>query len=294
TIKRRELNLHSTTFCRHFTCRANNYSQKTESVSVLVPKWPEDDLGGFCAALVNGAIHVIGGAIGIKAQKSHYMLPLGAKEWQHAPDMGVARQCASCIVVDRDIYVIGGDDSLSNRCLASCEVFNTVTGEWRRNVPDMIEGRCHFALSRIGDAIFVFGGWNGENCLSTCERYNLEENQWSVIQPMKYERYGCSASTFRNQIFVVGGWGTGSTLKAVEMYDVVSNQWSSVADLKKGHSYCAIYSDGRETLLVAGGLCMDGPSDTMERFDAETGEWILLPQKMLHPINTLVNPQLMQ
>ena len=55
------------------------------------------------------------------------------------------------------------------RALSSVGMFDCRSLQWKR-VRDMTEPRMHFTTATYQDMIYVFGGTNGFNGLSTCER----------------------------------------------------------------------------------------------------------------------------
>lgn len=81
--------------------------------------------------------------------------------------------------------------------------------------------------------IYVFGGYEQNKCLSSCEVYNVQDDKWTVIPPMYEPRRGCGAAFHdkTQSIFIVGGTNGSKSLKSVEIYDVVGKKWTTGPEL---------------------------------------------------------------
>lgn len=51
--------------------------------------------------------------------------------------------------------------------------------------------------------VYICGGFNGAECLSTAECYNPVTNQWTLIAPMGSRRSGIGVITYANHVFAV-------------------------------------------------------------------------------------------
>jgi len=155
--------------------------------------------GSANAAVVNGKIHVIGGAT----------LPPGIKDdWIHP-----ARNIA----------------------IGTHEVFDPATNTWSKRA-DMPTPRNHAAVGVVGDRIYVIGGRAGSvfipNALNLdlVEEYNPATDQWALRAPMPTPRSAGAWGVYDRRIYVAGGeirhrdiWGT---YTAVEAFEPKSNTWT--------------------------------------------------------------------
>ena len=73
----------------------------------------------------------------------------------------------------------------------------------------------------LPDGIYAIGGFDGENYLSSVEKYEESTNEWVYVSSMNYPRCTLSAviSNDLRNIFVLGGFDNGP-LKTVERYEV--------------------------------------------------------------------------
>ncbi|VDN99420.1 unnamed protein product [Rodentolepis nana] len=111
---------------------------------------------------------------------------------------------------NKTLYSIGGDNN--REVLDSVEALPLENGNstgWLE-VASMIIPRAAAAGDVVGPLIYVCGGYTEsrmESLTNSCESYNPDTNQWTLIQPMSQPRYFASAVAFQNHLFVLGGGG---------------------------------------------------------------------------------------
>lgn len=64
----------------------------------------------------------------------------------------------------------------------------------------MADKRINFGVGVMLGFIFVVGGHNGVSHLSSIERYDPHQNQWTVCRPMKEPRTGRTCRTLRSAL----------------------------------------------------------------------------------------------
>lgn len=60
--------------------------------------------------------------------------------------------------------------------------------------------------------VYICGGFNGNECLSTAECYNPETDQWTLIASMGNRRSGIGVVAYADHVFAV------STLKTADTH----------------------------------------------------------------------------
>lgn len=66
--------------------------------------------------------------------------------------------------------------------------------------------RSDASATSLNDIIYICGGFNGIECLNSCESYSAETNQWTIITPMRNRRSGVSCIGYHSSVFVIGGF----------------------------------------------------------------------------------------
>ena len=89
------------------------------------------------------------------------------------------------------------------------------------------------AMSACVDGkIYVIGGYRNDDCMSSGEVYDIEDNKWSTMAPMSKERNKAGCAALNKKIFICGGWeGSGMVLTSVEFYDTETDCWTALPPL---------------------------------------------------------------
>ncbi len=153
------------------------------------------------------------------------IIPLLAGEWVNGPQMEIPRAGASSVVLNGEIYVLGGKTN-GNHVLNSVEVYNPQTKTWdTTRVAPFETPRYNAAAVVQYGKIFLIGGRDNNSVLKSVELYDPVENKWEEVEDLDEEREGHSAHVLRDKIFVLGG--------QEEIYDLVSNiEWYNWEDDK--------------------------------------------------------------
>lgn len=93
---------------------------------------------------------------------------------------------------------------------------------------------CHTGL------VYIAGGFNGQECLSSAEYYDPIVNQWTVIAHMRSKRSGVGIATYCGHVYAVGGFDGTHRLFSAERYDPDINKWQPVASMCSSRSNFAI------------------------------------------------------
>ena len=60
--------------------------------------------------------------------------------------------------------------------------------------------RCYVSVAVLDGLIYAMGGYDGQNRQNTAEKYFPKKNQWSLIQPMNFQRSDASATAFESML----------------------------------------------------------------------------------------------
>jgi len=73
------------------------------------------------------------------------------------------------------------------------------------------------------------GGYDGtlNSFLSSCEKYDLETDEWKPVSSMMIAKCAFGTTTVANRyIFVVGGYDGHERLNTIEKYDAKIDKWT--------------------------------------------------------------------
>jgi len=121
-------------------------------------------------------------------------------------DMPVALSGCSVVANEEFVYVIGGGH-VSGYSVNTVYRLCLKTFEWTTMAPMGTARGSYFAAALKENYIYVFGGFNDDDGLSSAERYSIDNNTWEDLPDMpKGPRFGhCAVSTPGSEIFIVGG-----------------------------------------------------------------------------------------
>ncbi|XP_068739435.1 uncharacterized protein [Montipora capricornis] len=216
------------------------------NVWVPVPQQPavrDIEIDSFGAVSTGSRVLVVGG-IDSKANKctsSVYSIEFGEDTSRVVPLSSLlVPRAGHCLVTIGDCaYTIGGFQTPFTHTppdgLKVVECYDLEGDAWNVVQP-MNERRVFAAAVAFKDKIFVFGGSDGDNILSSCEVYDPELNQWQTIAPMLVPRMRHSAVVHKDKIYVIGGLSAreGPGLKSVECYVFEENRWTKEPDMPSG------------------------------------------------------------
>ena len=107
----------------------------------------------------------------------------------------------------------------------------------------MSTARYALAAAAVDGKLYVMGGYDGQNRLSSVERYDPAKNAWEAVAPMSTARSGLAAAAVDGKLYVMGGHDGQNGLSSVERYDPARNEWVAMASmaLNTGTSFlCAV------------------------------------------------------
>ena len=105
------------------------------------------------------------------------------------PSMLEQRIECKTVVVNSDIFAVGGYMNSPRKYLFSIEVFSAKNKTWchETKIPDKREA---FSICSLKQSLYVIGGW-GVDCnktLSSCLVYNTKSDKWSQTADLNDER----------------------------------------------------------------------------------------------------------
>ncbi|XP_062857958.1 influenza virus NS1A-binding protein homolog A [Trichomycterus rosablanca] len=138
----------------------------------------------------------------------------------------------------------------------------------------------HYARSGLGTAalsgrLIAAGGYNREECLRTVECYDLKNNSWSFIAPMRTPRARFQMAVLMDHLYVMGGSnGHSDELSCGEMYNPSKDEWTQVPELRTNRCNAGVCSLNNKLYVVGGSdPCGQKGLKNCDAFDPVTKEW---------------------
>jgi N-acetylneuraminic acid mutarotase len=183
--------------------------------------------GSPVAAVVNGKIHVIGGATTAEGAKeagihparphrvvgTHEVYDPATNSWGTRSPMPTARNHAAVGVVNGKIYVIGG--RLGNAFIGRAantdvvEGYDPATDRWTPTLTRMPTPRSALTWGTYKGKIYVAGGEMQNAYMAAAfravEAFDPATNTWSTLPALEFPRHGAGGDILGNRFHVVTG-----------------------------------------------------------------------------------------
>lgn len=134
-------------------------------------------------------------------------------------------QCSAAISLSPTEILITGGGSPPKK---DARIYLTTKNELISRA-QMNESRNAHAITICKGQVFVLGGFSGKSRLNSVERYQIKEDKWTVVAPMKDKRHYLSACSINDEFIYAFGGFFGSTEQeindSIEMYEVEKNIW---------------------------------------------------------------------
>merc|ERR1712176_485101 len=93
----------------------------------------------------------------------------------------------------------------------------------------MLEHRWAGAMAVVmGGKIYVYGGGNGKELLSSVECFDPVMMRWDAVPPMGQRRHGATVSVMAGHIYICGGWADQVPLNTAERFNPVTLEWEDL------------------------------------------------------------------
>src|SRR5262249_43068202 len=157
--------------------------------------------------------------------------------------------------------------------IASAEIYDPVTGQWR-STGSLNQARTQQQAVLLKDGrVLIAGGINGGDALSSAELYDPATESWSTTGNMTEARISFTLRLLNNgQGLAVGGYNfefSCDAQRSAELYDPATGTWRATAgpaEARSGHA-AAELSNGR--VAVSGGAnCAYNSTKSVELYDA--------------------------
>lgn len=195
--------------------------------------------GGAAATVFEGRIYMCGGCCQLAGGCKRYLSSVECfdpvkENWEAVAPMSVERGHAAAATTNGRLLVCGGCDDRWRHSSAewlSPISNNCPVASWELLAP-MCAGRVGPASAVVAGKLYVCGGHDGENFLSSAERYNPLSNQWELLRPMSGRRGYAAASVLGGKLYVCGGSEGAEFRRSVERFDPATGEWELLPPMR--------------------------------------------------------------
>lgn len=205
--------------------------------------------------------------------------------WSVAAPCPVARFEANGVVVDGELWVMGGFVSSSLEVTRRVDIYNPSTDTWRQ-APDLPGAETHIAVVTLGRDIVVAGGFSGNFSFSSrlpttdaVWRFSAGSGVWSAGPTLPSAGAAFAWALLGTKLHLAGGLGPdGNTDTTVHhVWDLAGTaEWSEAAPLPGGRNHGGGAAVGGRLYAIAGRLGWDeteGDLAEVDAYDPTTDTW---------------------
>lgn len=197
----------------------------------------------------------------------------GMPEWQPRAGLQVPRDDFGTVLVDDEIWVLGGMTGDRGNRLDTIEILDTGTGEWRLAGTRLPEGLASFEAAAVDDDIYVFGGLDARSRPSDFAAVlDTATGRWRRLPALPVARYSHTVTLHGGLLHVIGGEGGDGAVEQVDVFDPAVGTWSTGAAMPRARGSHDAVPAG-EVIYVLGGWLDGAATDAVQTYDPAAGEW---------------------
>lgn len=172
-------------------------------------------------------------------------------------------------------FLAGGINSSLNKIHHAVYLFMGLENETLK-LESMSTPRYTFNVVLQYPWVYILGGRtygnDQEGILNSCERYNLEKQEWQSIAPLNFRRCTAMAFGWSNGVYIAGGYmGSLKREKRFECYLEDENKWEVMGIELLEPLEASSFLITESKLLFIGGRVYDGDTNKIWSYDVSNG-----------------------
>jgi hypothetical protein len=231
------------------TRREKAKSEKIERSDQIYVKWNKPEVGGIIptrryghtATVVNNKIYIFGGYDEKHNRLNEvYVFDPETMAWKKVTTNGTPpseRYFHSACALGSEIYIFGGDTQdladKSIKIMNDLHVLDTATLKWHKvNTENAPPPRRNHSSTIVGELMFVFGGFDGNNRLADIHVLDTATLRWEKFAPAPGRspkpRSSHSATAIDDRIFIHGGYDGKHDRHDTWMLNIKDKVWTKL------------------------------------------------------------------
>ena len=246
-----------------------------------------------------GGVNAATGAV----SKSVYKFNTKTEQWSKGADLTVGRYTASAFTYNSKIFYIGGYHPKGQNFFLPVDnvsIYDIATDTWSEGAPMPVALGDYGAGQYKDSLIYLIGGLDGTESLSSVYIYNASADTWTTATNMPTDRYGFAAGIANNVIVLMGGSSTAtgkiystSFKGTIDLTDPTKITWIKNDNYPAGSAFrpggTAVKNGLKEYVYFTGGDPSGQGTEVKGNtwaYDATADSWTLGPVKTT-PVSNL-------
>lgn len=186
------------------------------------------------AVASSDAVLLVGGSDKAFSKSMSRFYP-NLNRWEKLTDKDIAFSNSALVVYKENLYCFGGATD-RDECMSKVEKLDLNSMEWSQ-LQNMSQPRQGASAVECKGKFYIVGGKEFHVRLHTCEMYNPELNQWTMLSPTTISRAYFRIFAISGHIYAVIG---DKYSKTIEMYNTEDDVWKVVYELKGLHVHDSV------------------------------------------------------
>ncbi|XP_033003161.1 kelch-like protein 34 [Lacerta agilis] len=149
--------------------------------------------------------------------------------WTKVRDLPCKMHGHAGTVCKSNIYISGGKCTNQSNTSKDLYSLSTLEGQWKKQAPMSI-ARFGHQMATIRDCIFTFLGLYEP--FSEIEKYDPDQNQWTRLRPLVYDRFSYGLAVVEETALLIGGkkWQDSQEIPTQDVvgYDIDNDCWEEI------------------------------------------------------------------
>lgn len=202
--------------------------------------------------------------------------------WTQASPCPIPRFEANGVVVNDELWVMGGFLSSSLNVTKRVDIYDPKTDHWRLG-PDLPDAETHLGVANVGGDILLLGGFNGNVLTRTTTagvwRWSASSAAWTAGPDLPTPRAAVAAALLGTQMHAAGGLAQDGNTDSGDhvVWDLAGpSAWVSAAPMPNPRNHGGGAASSGLLFAVAGRHGWDeiaGHDSELDAFDPKTDSW---------------------
>ena len=228
------------------------------------------------AVVSDGAVVYALGGTGVGGKPVLAVEAFDGTAWREVTQLpGAGLNAPAAALLDDEIYVIGGFNTVTNLPSDRVLVFDVRTRAWSEATP-LPQPRGGHAAIVVDRRIHVIGGGNSQSTLADHDAYDPHTGHWTSLAPLPRSEGSPAGVAFDGKLYAIGGRSGPRDFGNVDVYEPATDTWHTGPPIEpRGTAGAVVYCG---SIHVFGGESQaDGTSLDEALRLASTGSWQVLP-----------------
>ncbi|NXS58172.1 KLH10 protein, partial [Brachypteracias leptosomus] len=155
------------------------------------------------------------------------------------------------------------------------ETYDARADQWLNVTCEEVGPLAYHGTAYLKGFIYVIGGFDSMDCLSSVKRFDPLQRRWQEVAPMHSQRCYVSVTTLSSNIYAMGGFDGHLRLNTAERYDPETNQWTMISPMHEERSDASA-TTLNEKVYICGGFNGNECLITAEVYNPTKNQWTFI------------------